>query len=125
VDTETKTHLKRQSTWMRLLYTILFAIIFNIAEFVIVVIFVIQFLSKLFTGRVNEKLQGLGQNVGAYVYEIILFFTFHSDDMPYPFGPWPSAAPSAEPAAKPAAKSRSPRKRKTPPDKPAEEGSAG
>jgi hypothetical protein len=121
VDTETKTHLKRQSTWMRLLYTILFAIIFNIAEFVVVVIFAIQFLSKLFTGRVNEQLQGLGQNVGAYVYEIILFFTFHSDDMPYPFSPWPSAAPSA----KPAAKSRAPRKRKTPPAKPAEEGSTG
>lgn len=115
-----KSHLTSESTWMRLLYTALFAIIFNIAEAVVVVVFAIQFLSRLFTGRVNERLRGLGQTLATYLYEIILYITFQSDERPYPFGPWPEGAPGA-----PGAKPRSPRKRKTPPTKPAEKGSAG
>ncbi len=115
-----KSHLKSESTWMRLLYTALFAIIFNIAEVVVVVVFAIQFLSRLFTGRVNERLRALGQTLASYIYEIVLYVTFHSDERPYPFGPWPKGAPGAK-----ADKPRPPRKRKTPPATPAEEGSAG
>lgn len=121
-----KSHLKSESTWMRLLYTVLFAIVFNIAEAVVAVVFVFQFLSRLFTGRVNERLRGLGQTLATYLYEIILYITFQSDERPYPFGPWPHGAPGAPgaPGAKDA-KPRTPRKRKTPPADPAEEGSAG
>lgn len=115
-----KSHLKSESTWMRLLYTALFAIIFNIAEAVVVVVFAIQFLSRLFTGRVNERLRALGQTLATYLYEIVLYITFQSDERPYPFGPWPHGTPGAK-----VAKPRTPRKRKTPPTKPAEESSAG
>ena len=72
------------------------------------------------TGRVNERLRALGQTLASYIYEIVLYVTFHSDERPYPFGPWPQGAPGAK-----ADKPRPPRKRKTPPAKPAEEGSAG
>lgn len=126
MDKAIKGHLKSESTWMRLLYTALFAIVFNIAEVVVVVVFAIQFLSRLFTGRVNERLRALGQTLAAYIYEIVLYVTFHSDERPYPFGPWPQGAPGARDAkpAKPA-KPRPPRKRKTPPAKPAEEAPEG
>ncbi len=66
-----KSHLKSESTWMRLLYTVLFAIIFNIAEAVVAVVFAIQFLSRLFTGRVNERLRGLGQTLATYINRIV------------------------------------------------------
>ena len=87
MEQETKDNLSSRSTWMRVVYMILFAVIFNIVEFVIAVVAVVQFLSKLFTGKVNQQLQALGQGVGAYVNEIIQFLTYHTDDKPYPFAP--------------------------------------
>ncbi len=93
MDQTIKENVTRESTWMRLVYMVLFAVIFNIAEFVIVVVVVVQFLFKLFTGKANENLGALGQTVASYVYEMIAYLTFHTDDMPYPFGPWPTAAP--------------------------------
>lgn len=93
MDQTIKENVTQESTWMRLVYMILFAVIFNIAEFVIVVMVVVQFLFKLFTGKANETLGALGQTVASYVYEMIAYLTFHTDDMPYPFGPWPTAAP--------------------------------
>ena len=94
MDQKIKENVTRQSTWMRLVYMVLFAVIFNIAEFVIVVVVVVQFLFKLFTGTANETLGALGQTVAKYVYEMIAYLTFHTDDMPYPFGPWPAGVPA-------------------------------
>ncbi len=95
MDQTFKENVTQESTWMRLVYMILFAVIFNIAEFVITVVVVVQFLFKLFVGRVNENLRALGQTLASYVYEIIAYLTFHTDHMPYPFGPWPTGAPGA------------------------------
>ncbi len=112
VDNKTKANLTQRSTWLRLVYMILFVVIFNITEVVIGIITVIQFLLKLFTDKVNAQLQALGASLAAYIYEIIGFFTFHSDDMPYPFSPWPKGAPGAQPPAP--AKPKRPRKPKAP-----------
>ncbi|MCH8214861.1 MAG: DUF4389 domain-containing protein, partial [Proteobacteria bacterium] len=53
MEQETKDNLTNRNTWMRVVYMILFAVIFNIVEFVIAVVAVVQFLSTLFTGKVN------------------------------------------------------------------------
>ena len=95
MDQSIKDNVTQQSTWMRLVYMVLFAVIFNIAEFVITVVVVVQFLFKLFVGRVNENLSALGHGLASYVYEVISYLTFHTDDMPYPFGPWPTGAAGA------------------------------
>ena len=95
MDTTIKENVTQESTWMRLVYMVLFAVIFNIVEFVVTVVVVIQFLFKLFAGRPNENLSALGQALASYVYGIIAYLTFHSDDMPYPFAPWPTGAPGA------------------------------
>ncbi len=101
MEQETKANLGQRSTWMRLVYMILFVVVFNIVEVVAGVVVVVQFLSKLISGRVNEQLRGLGQKLGAYLYEIVAFLTFHTDDMPYPFSPWPDWAPGPSGAAAP------------------------
>ena len=112
VDKNTKANLTQGSTWLRLVYMILFVVIFNITEAVIGIVMVIQFLLKLFTDKVNAQLQALGASLAAYICEIIGFLTFHSDNMPYPFTPWPKGAPSAQPPA-PERRKR-PRKPKAP-----------
>ncbi len=100
MEQETKDNLTSRNTWLRVVYMILFAVIFNIVEFAIAVVAVVQFLSTLFTGKVNRQLQALGHGVGAYVNEITQFLTYHTDDKPYPFAPWPKGAPGARKAAR-------------------------
>ena len=92
MDEELKTNVKKLSTWVRMFYMIFFIIVFNVAELVAGVVVVVQFLSKLLTGQANEQLSVFGQSLGIYLSEVIWFLTFHSENMPYPFRPWPSKA---------------------------------
>jgi hypothetical protein len=93
-----KDNIKKQSTWIRGLYMILFTIFYGIAEFVIFAIVIFQFILKLVTGETNDRLLKLGQSLSTYVYQCLQFFTFNSDQHPYPFGAWPKGEP--KPAAK-------------------------
>ena len=51
-----KAHLKERKTWLRGLYMLLFVIFFSVAEIVISVVVLFQFLLALFTGHTNERL---------------------------------------------------------------------
>lgn len=107
MDSKLKANVKRQSTWIRLLYMILFVVFFNVAELVAGVVVAVQFLSKLFTGKTNEQLGSFGKSLGIYLSEIVWFLTFHSEDMPYPCRPWPTEA-----AVRKRARARKPAKKK-------------
>ncbi len=88
-----KEHLGNRKTWQRALYMLLFIVIWGVAEFIISVLVAFQLLSSLFTGGVNERLLKFGQSLSTYVYQIMLFLTFNSEQHPYPFGAWPRGAP--------------------------------
>jgi uncharacterized protein YqhQ len=89
-------HLKSRGTWMRLVFMILFAFIFYVSEFVLFAVALLQILWKLFTGEVNERLTAFGANLAEFIRQIVLFLTFNSDDMPFPFADWPNVRPSAD-----------------------------
>lgn len=93
MNTEIKENLKERKTWLRGLYMVLFVIFYSVAEIVILVIVLFQFLSALFTGKTNQRLVKLGQSLSTYVYQIMLFLTFNSEYQPYPFGAWPKGEP--------------------------------
>jgi hypothetical protein len=101
-----KEHVTARSTWMRLLYMILFIVAFNIAEFVIVFVVLIQFLFKLISGHPLKQLIVLGDSLSNYIGEVVRFLTFRSEDMPYPFGKWPKGTTGSKSATR-----KSPRKR--------------
>ena len=87
MDDELKQHLLHGGTWLRGFYTLLFLVIYNVAVIVILAVVIFQFFIALFTGRNNERLRKLGQNLSTFMYQIMLFLTFNSDYHPYPFGP--------------------------------------
>lgn len=93
MNSEIKEHLTTKSTWIKGLYIILFAIIFNIAEFLIAAVVALQFVLTLLTGKGNERLLIFGQNLSIFSYQVIRFMTFNSEEKPYPFSPWPGEGP--------------------------------
>lgn len=89
LDEEKKASLK--DTGIRLLFVILFAAIYTVAELVIAALVILQFGFKLVTGETNEKLQDFSRSMNKFVYQILQFVTFNSDDKPFPFDEWPSS----------------------------------
>jgi hypothetical protein len=92
---EVTENLKSQSTWMRGLHLLIYAVCYTIAEIVLFAVIVFQFLLLLFTANTNERLRKLGQGLSTYVYQILQYMNFNSDYQPYPFGAWPKGEPRA------------------------------
>jgi pyruvate/2-oxoglutarate dehydrogenase complex dihydrolipoamide acyltransferase (E2) component len=104
VEKDFRDHIAEPGSWLRLLYMILFGIVFEVGKFVGLVVAVVQFLFKLIAGQPHPALQTFGFSLSEYYRQIIAFETFRSDDRPYPWADWPveakvEAAP--EPAAPP------------------------
>lgn len=95
---ELREHLTARDTWIRGLYILLFAVIYSIAGPVLAAVVVFQFVARLITGEVNERLLEFGQQLSRYLYDILRFFTFNSDEKPYPFAPWNRSTNSDPPA---------------------------
>lgn len=84
------------SIWMRLLYMLLFAIIYGVTELVIYAVVIFQFFAVLITGQSNEQLLAFGQSLSTFVYQIMRFLTFNSEQRPFPIGTWPKGTPEGD-----------------------------
>ncbi|HEX6995891.1 MAG TPA: DUF4389 domain-containing protein [Gammaproteobacteria bacterium] len=89
-------HLTNKSTWLRLVFVVVFAAIWWITELVLTAVVVLQCLWALFSGQPNERLRGFGQSLARYAYQIFRYMTFNTDERPFPFDlDWPSSGPDA------------------------------
>ena len=86
--------LTNVNTWIRLAYMVLFALLVMAARLLVSIVVILQFALVLVFGRDNENLRNLGQGLGKWVYQAIMFLTFNSDDKPFPFDEWPVLDPS-------------------------------
>lgn len=93
-----KKNVSRRSIWMRLVFMIVMAIAYGVAEAVAFAVVAFQFLSSLFTGQPNARLADFGRNLARYFQEITLFMTFATEEKPFPFGPWPDERHAETPA---------------------------
>ena len=84
-----KDNLRNGETWIRFLYMILFAAALYVGWAVLCLVVLVQMLFKLFTGRVNDRLAGFGDSLGAYFHWIIAFLAYREETKPFPFSPWP------------------------------------
>ena len=88
---------KEESIWLRLVFILLFVVIFNLAEAVLWAMVVVQFLVRVVTGRPLPQLTEFGGRLAAFLQQVIRFLTFGTDGMPWPFAPWPDGADRAAP----------------------------
>ena len=89
MDEDLKESLTATDTWIRGLFMLLFGIFYSVAEFVMIVVVIFQFVIMLVKGQTNERLLEFGDDLSAYIFQILQFQTFNTEEKPWPFAPWP------------------------------------
>ncbi|MGR9105380.1 MAG: DUF4389 domain-containing protein [Gammaproteobacteria bacterium] len=90
-STEIQANIKKTGTWKRILFMLLFAVILGLVRMLLWAVILLQVLSSLITGTANPNVLKLGRTLSAYVYRILLFLTYNSDELPFPFADWDGA----------------------------------
>ncbi|MDQ6965405.1 MAG: DUF4389 domain-containing protein [Mariprofundaceae bacterium] len=94
-----KENIQDGGVWMRLLFMLLFSIIYSVAEVVLVMVVVFQFFCVLFSGKRNDQVLSLGAQISFFIYQVLRYLTYNSDERPYPFSAWPQAQVEAKAGA--------------------------
>ncbi|MFT5117680.1 MAG: Flp pilus assembly protein TadB [Kiritimatiellia bacterium] len=76
--------------WLRFVFMILFMVIAGVASYVVTVLIFIQFIFALVTGNSEVKLQKFGRKLSQYIFQILNFLTYNTEEKPFPFSDWPS-----------------------------------
>lgn len=74
---------------MRILFVVLFWMIFYVSQLIIAAVAIGQCGFVLFTNKPNHYLMQLGDSLSKYVAEILRFVTFNTDQRPFPFAEFP------------------------------------
>ncbi|MDH3305604.1 MAG: DUF4389 domain-containing protein [Gammaproteobacteria bacterium] len=84
-------NIKSRATWTRFLFMVICCFLVSIAGFVGTFVVVLGFLWVLFTGETNRQIQQVGQSLASYIYQIVRYLTFNTEERPFPLGgDWPS-----------------------------------
>ena len=86
-----KAELRRESLLLRILWMLVFVIVWQVAELVLLCLVVVQLLVRLIKGEPNRSLMDFGDSLSRYLAQIGRFESFHSDRKPWPFADWPAA----------------------------------
>lgn len=81
-------NLQKIGIWKRLFFMLVFAVIAGIVRILIWALVALQVLTVLITGDANRNVVGFARSLSAYMYHILLFMTFNTDDMAFPFASW-------------------------------------
>ena len=92
-ETSLEENLKAPSTWLRLLFMMLFLALWGISRVVVLAVVVLQFFWVLIGGKTNARLAAFGQSLATYTYQIVLYLTFTTEEQPFPFSDWPAGPP--------------------------------
>ena len=83
--------IKDQAGWQRVLFVVMFWIVFYVAQMVVAAVAIAQCLFLLFTGEANDQLRKFGDAVSKYIHDILRYVTFNSEQRPFPFTDFPKA----------------------------------
>jgi hypothetical protein len=80
-----------RSHWLRGLLMLGFFLVLWVARLVVAVAAIFQFGALLLTGAPNAQVARFGAALAFYTAEIVAYLTCASEQLPFPFGPWPRA----------------------------------
>ena len=87
-----KQHFFSSAMWLRILYMLVFYFVAKLAFMLVVLITILQAITKLVTGHIMESVVEFSQSLNSYILQIINFLTFHTEEKPFPFSDWPPAS---------------------------------
>ena len=81
-------NLKKIETWKRIIFMVIYAAIDSIVKLLLWLVVLLQVGSVLLTGATNPNILGFGRSLSTYHYHILLFLTFNTEQLPFPFSDW-------------------------------------
>ncbi|TLM76096.1 DUF4389 domain-containing protein [Microbulbifer harenosus] len=88
---ELKRNLTSTNQWLRLVYMVLFAVLLEVAGFVMLAVIIAQFLFAIFSGGANDNLRRLGDQISTFIYQSLQFLIYNTEEKPFPFSEWPES----------------------------------
>jgi hypothetical protein len=79
----------RYTIWKRGLFMLLFMVAFSIAQALLNLLAIVQFLWLLFASTPNQFLLRFGRSLSVWLADTALFLACATDDMPFPWKAWP------------------------------------
>ncbi len=81
-------NLKKISTWKRIFFMMVYSVIVGLVRMLLWAVVLLQIASALLSGSPNENILNFGSKLSAYLYHILLFLTYNTEKLPFPFSDW-------------------------------------
>lgn len=85
---------EQESLALRVLWMALFLLVWQVAQFVLGAVVLLQLIHRLAYAAPNTGLMSFGDSLSRYLAQIGRFGCFHTEEKPWPFAPWPEARPA-------------------------------
>ncbi len=85
MDAASAVTISRKSIAVRLLFSLLFLIIFELLKIIVVFSTVFQFLYLFFAGSYSQPLRRFCNRLSSYAYRVLRFVTLNDNSKPFPF----------------------------------------
>lgn len=90
MDGAAESKASRKQIAIRLLYTFLYVIIFELLKVVVQVTVLFQFIYLLVTREYSEPLKNFSNKVATYAYKLIRYMTLNDNERPFPLRDFPT-----------------------------------
>ncbi|MBJ9976617.1 DUF4389 domain-containing protein [Pseudomonas sp. S75] len=106
---DTPEHARRESIVLRILWMLVFVLVWQLAEVLLGALVLVQLVYRLVYSAPSASLMNFGDSLSQFLAQIGRFGSFHTEQKPWPFADWPTPraadgepAHRVEPAAYPA-----------------------
>jgi len=88
MDEQINFNLTQLSTWKRIFFMLIYAAIGTLIRLLLWAVIILQIISALLSGKPNQNILDFGRSLSVYTYHILLFMTFNTETLPFPFSDW-------------------------------------
>ena len=93
IDTEVLTeNIKEPSIWVNFFLKVIYLVFLNFIVPFLGFITLLQLLFSIGSKKPNENLVSFSKKISSYIYQIINFITYSSDQRPWPFNSFPESS---------------------------------
>ncbi|MDP4567600.1 DUF4389 domain-containing protein [Pseudomonas sp. LPH60] len=94
---DTNSEAKYESILLRVLWMLVFVMVWQLAQFLLGALVLVQLVYRLIYGAPNAGLMNFGDSLSQFLAQIGRFGSFHTEQKPWPFSDWPTPrAPEGE-----------------------------